>query len=44
MSLTMYAQDFLVRYFAFDEFGDILWGAKKPIIVMNDKKALTRCF
>ena len=31
-------------HFAFDEFGHILWGAKKPIIVMTDNKALTRFF
>ena len=31
-------------HFAFDEFGHILWGAKKPIIVMRDNKALARFF
>ena len=31
-------------HFAFDEFGHILWGAKKPKIVMTDNKALTRFF
>ena len=31
-------------HFAFDEFGHILWGAKKPIIVMTDIKALPRFF
>ena len=35
MSLTMYAKEFLAMHFAFDEFGHILWGAKKPIIVMT---------
>ena len=35
---------FLAMHFAFDEFGHILWGAKKPIIVMTDNKALTRFF
>ena len=44
MSLTMYAKEFLAMHFAFDEFGHILWGAKKPIIVMTDNKALTRFF
>ena len=43
MSLTMYAE-FLAMHFAFDEFGHILWGAMKPIIVMTDNKALTRFF
>ena len=44
MSITMYAKEFLAMHFAFDEFGHILWGAKKPIIVMTDNKALTRFF
>ena len=44
MSLTMYAKEFLAMHFAFDEFGHILWGAKQPIIVMTDNKALTRFF
>ena len=40
----MYAKEFLAMHFAFDEFGHILWGSKKPIIVMTDNKALTRFF
>ena len=44
MSLTMYAKEFLAKHFAFDEFGHILWGAKKPINGMTDNKALTRFF
>ena len=44
MSLTMYAKEFLVMHFAFDEFAHILWRVKKPTIVMTDNKALTRFF
>ena len=44
MSLTMYAREFLAKHFAFDEFAHILWGVKKPTIVMTDKKALTWFF
>ena len=44
MSLTIYAKEFLAMHFAFDKFGHILWGAKKPIIVMTDNKALTGFF
>ena len=44
MSLTMYAKEFLAMHFAFDEFAHILWGLKKPTIVMTDNKALTRFF
>ena len=44
MSLTMYAKEFLALHFAFAEFAHILWGVKKPTIVMTDNKALTRFF
>ena len=44
MSLTMYAKEFLAMHFAFDEFAHILWGVKKPTIVMTDNKALTSFF
>ena len=44
MSLTRYAKEFLAMHYAFDEVGHILWGAKKPIIVLTDNKALTRFF
>ena len=44
MSLTMYAKEVLAMHFAFDEFGHNLWGAKKPIIVMTDNKALPNFF
>ena len=36
MSLTMYAKEFLTKHFASDEFAHILWGVKKPTIVMID--------
>ena len=42
--LTMYAEEFLAMHFAFDEYGHILCGAKKPKMVMTDNKALTRFF
>ena len=44
MSPTMFAKEFLAMHFAFDEFAHILWGVKKPTIVMTDNKALTRFF
>ena len=44
MSLTMNAKEFVAMHFAFDEFAHILWGVKKPTIVMSDNKALTRFF
>ena len=44
MSRTMYAKEILAMHFAFDEFAQILWGVKKPTIVMTDNKPLTRFF
>ena len=44
MSLSMYAKEFLAMHFAFEEFGHILWGLKKPTIVMTENKPLTRFF
>ena len=40
----MYAKEVLAMHFAFDEFGHILWSAKKPRTVMMNNKALTRFF
>ena len=42
MSLTTYAKEFLAMHFAFDEFAHVLFGVKKPTIVMTDNKALIR--
>ena len=44
MSLRMYAMEFLAMNFDFDEIGHILWGVKKPTIVMTDNKALIQSF
>ena len=42
MSLTMFAKEFLAMHLIFDGFGHMLWGTKKPIIVLTDKKELFR--
>ena len=39
MSLTLYAKECLAVH---NEFAHILWGVKKPTIVMTDNQALTR--
>ena len=44
ITLTMYAKEFLAIHLAYDEFGHILRGTKKPIIVRTENKALTRFF
>ena len=40
----MYANDSSARQLAFDEFGHILYGVKKPKIVTVDNHALTQFF
>ena len=44
LSLTMYVKEFLAMHLAFDEFGHIFWGTKKPIKVFTDSKTLTGFF
>ena len=44
MFLAMNAKDLLAVHFALDEFGHVLWGVKKPIVVMTDSKDSTRVF
>ena len=42
--MSIYAKEFLAVFFAFKEFGYILWGAPKPVIILTDYKAVTRFF
>ena len=44
MPLTIYAKGFLVMHFAFHGLAPILWGVKKPKVLMTDNKALARFF
>ena len=44
MKMSIYAKEFLAMYFAFQELGHIFWGAPKPVIILTDKKAVTRFF
>ena len=44
MFLTMHAKDFLAMHLAFVEFGHIMWGTKRPTIVMTYSEALPRFF
>ena len=41
---SIYAKEFLAIYMAFKEFGHIIWGATKPVIIMTDSKSVTRFF
>ena len=44
IKMSIYAKEFLAIYMAFKEFGHILWGATKPVIIMTDSKSVTRFF
>ena len=42
--LSIYVKEFLSIYFAFVEFGHLMWGSTFPIIVFTDNRAVTRFF
>ena len=42
MTLIMNTKRFLAMHFAFDKIGHVLWGVKKPIIVLTESKVLTQ--
>ena len=44
ISLAMYAKQISAIQLALDDFGPILWGTKKPIMVITDNKTLTSFF
>ena len=42
--MSIDAKEFLAIFFAFKEFGQTLWGAPKPVLILTDYKAVTRFF
>ena len=42
--LSIYAKEFLSIYFAFVEFGHLMWGSTFPVIVFTDNRSVTRFF
>ena len=42
--MSIYAKEFLAIYFAFSEFGYILWEAELPTIILTDNQSVTRFF
>ena len=44
LKMSIYAKEFLAIFFAFKEFGHILWGTPKPVIILTDNKSVTRFF
>ena len=44
IKISVYTKELLAIYFAFKEFGHILWGAPKPVFILTDNKAVTKFF
>ena len=42
--MSIYAKEFLEVYFAFSEFGHLMWGSVFPVIVFTDNRSTTRFF
>ena len=42
--MSIYAKEFLSIYFAFVEFGHLMWGSTFPVIVFTDNRSVTRFF
>ena len=44
LKMSIYAREFLAIFFAFPEFGHLMWGSTFPEIVFTDNRAVTRFF
>ena len=44
LKMSIYAKQFLAIYFAFSEFGHLMWGSVFPVIVFTDNRSVTRFF
>ena len=44
LKMSIYAKEFLAIYFAFSEFGHLMWGSIFPVIVFTDNRSVTRFF
>ena len=44
LKMSKYAKEFLAIYFAFSEFGHLMWGSVFPVIVLTDNRSITRFF
>ena len=42
--MSIYAKEFLFIYFAFVEFGHLMWGRTFPVVVFTDNRSVTRFF
>ena len=44
LKMSIYAKEFLASFFAFSEFGHLMWGSVFPVIVFTDNRSVTRIF
>ena len=44
IKMSIYAKELLAIYMAFKELGHIIWGATKPVIIMNGSKSVITFF
>ena len=44
IKMSIYANEFLAIYFAFSEFGHLMWVSVFPVIVFTDNRSVTRFF
>ena len=42
--LSKYAKQFLAVHFVLDTFAKIIWGCKKPVLILTDNRSVTRFF
>ena len=44
LKFSIYAKEFLAVHFALDTFANIIWGCKKPILILTVKRSVNRFF
>ena len=44
LKMSIYAKELLAIYFAFSEFGHLMWGSVFPVIVFTENRSVTRFF
>ena len=44
LKFSIYAKEFFAVHFALDNFANIIWGCKKPVLILTDNRSITRFF
>ena len=44
LKMSIYAKEFLAIFFAFSDFGHLMWGSTFPVILFTNNRAVTRFF